>query len=166
MLASRPSIAHTLAAGATGPLEQPSARNTCMHARLMPARRYLCTPFIRQPLYRVQPQQASGAAAAAATVDRSLFVKISLAGIKGALDLSEMDLEEIPPEIFDLKGLKVCRPLTSGCNILPTTLSYVPINPPDYIRFMMMDTVANLCTFMHSSGELLTYIYFRDARLD
>lgn len=45
---------------------------------------------------------------AAAVVDRSLFVKISMAGIKGALDLSEMDLEEIPAEVFEIQDLKVC----------------------------------------------------------
>ena len=28
-------------------------------------------------------------------------------GIRGALDLSELDLDEVPPEIFDLVGLKV-----------------------------------------------------------
>jgi len=28
-------------------------------------------------------------------------------GIRGALDLSELDLEEVPPQIFDIAGLKV-----------------------------------------------------------
>ena len=46
--------------------------------------------------------------AVAAIADRTLFVKLSMAGIKGALDLSEMNLTSIPPEVFEIEDLKVC----------------------------------------------------------
>ena len=38
------------------------------------------------------------------------------AGTRGALDLSELDLEEVPPQIFNIAGLKVLLSTRSGTN--------------------------------------------------
>lgn len=47
--------------------------------------------------------------AAAAPVDRHLEVKLGIAQGTGKLDLSEMGLTHIPPEVFHLTGLTVRR---------------------------------------------------------
>jgi hypothetical protein len=47
-------------------------------------------------------------ARAAYTEDRSILVKIQLAAGSGRLDLSELGLESIPEEVFDIEGLEVC----------------------------------------------------------
>lgn len=45
--------------------------------------------------------------AAAGSGDRRLMVKLSLAQSSGSLDLSEFELESVPPEVFDLTQLEV-----------------------------------------------------------
>ena len=45
--------------------------------------------------------------AAAVVEDRTLQVKLGLAATSGKLDLSEMELTEVPPEVFDIPDLVV-----------------------------------------------------------
>lgn len=81
-----------------GYVERPIALQVCS-----------CPPCWRQPrkgsCKNERPQVV--ARAAAPIVDRTIFVKISMASMKNALDLESMDLDEIPPEVFDIRDLKV-----------------------------------------------------------
>ncbi len=43
----------------------------------------------------------------AAIVDRTLMVKLSLAQTSNRLDLSECELEAVPPEVLELRDLEV-----------------------------------------------------------
>ncbi len=42
--------------------------------------------------------------------DASVRVKLGMAADRGSLDLSECDLLEVPPEVFDIPGLEVRSP--------------------------------------------------------
>ena len=66
----------------------------------------------RQPHAR-RCTAAAKSTARAGTVDRTLMVKLDLAKSSGRLDLSECQLEAVPPEVLDLADLEVGPPSSS-----------------------------------------------------